>query len=94
MAAEANPTAVSDNFIPVCERLVLPAPLNRVEVQQVRCGGCVAGNLVDLNYLNLGVIPERTQRKAAHSAKAVNSYANRHLLHHRDWFYRRSSAAR
>jgi hypothetical protein len=58
--------------------------LNRVEVQQVRCRGCVAGNLVDLNHLDLGVIPKSTQRKAADTAKAVNPYANRPLLSHRD----------
>jgi len=49
VAAEADPAAVGDDFVPVCERLVLPAPLNRVEVEQVGCRGCVAGNLVDMN---------------------------------------------
>ena len=94
MATEADPAAVGDDFIAVCERLVLPAPLNRIEVQQVGCRGCVAGNLVDLDDLYLGVIPERTQRKATHAAEAIHPYSNRHLLRHRDWFYRRSPAAK
>ena len=94
MATEADPAAVGDNFIAVCERLVLPAALDRIEVQQVRCRGCVAGNLVDLDDLNLGVIPKCAKRKAAHAAEAIHPYSNRHLLRHRDWFYRRSPAAK
>jgi len=94
VAAEADPPAAGDDVMPVCERLVLPAALNRVEVQQVGCRSCVTGNLVDMNYLNLGVVPKRAKRKAAHAAKPIHSETNRHLLWHRDSFYSRLARAK
>ena len=94
VAAEADPPAVGDDSIPVRKRLVLPAALNRIEVQQVGRRSCVTGDLVDLDYLNIGVIPKCAKRKAAHAAKAVNPKANRRLISHPAWFYRRSAGAK
>src|SRR5690606_480128 len=52
--------------------------VDRIELQQMRQRGGVAGGVVDLHELQFGIVPGRTQGEAAHAAEAVDANANAH----------------
>ena len=55
-----------------------PAPVDRVECQQVRRRGRVAGQLVDVRERELRPAPGRAQRQPSHAAEAVDADAGAH----------------
>ena len=53
---------------------VPPAAMHRVEIEQVRMGGRIAGRIVDLHEIQLRPIPGRTQGQATDAAETVDAY--------------------
>ncbi len=78
VGADLHPLAIDDQAVAVGARLVLPAAMHRVEIEQVRMGGRIAGRIVDLHEIQLRPIPGRTQGQATDAAETVDAYFYAH----------------
>src|SRR5690606_15286767 len=67
-----------DDAVAVAARLVLPATMHRVEVQQMGVGRRIADRVVDLRELQLRPAPGRTQGQSSDAAEAVDAYLDGH----------------
>ena len=71
-AAVAERRPVDRQHVAVAVHVLGPAPVDRVERQQMRGGLGVAVELVDVHERELGPVPRRTQRQAPHATEAVD----------------------
>src|SRR5690606_1195388 len=65
--------AVDDDGVAVAARLVLPAAVHRVEVQQVGVGRRVGGRVVDVHEFQLRPVPGGAQRQTSDAAGTVDA---------------------
>ncbi len=79
VASERQPAARNDNRITIGLCLVLPAPVYRVEVEQMGVGCRIAARVVDLHKLQVGPVPGGAQRQFTDAAKAVDTYLDGHV---------------
>ena len=72
-AAVADGRLVDHEFVAVAAHVVRPAPVDRVERQQVRRGAGVPSGLVDVGETKLRPPPGRSQREPSHAAETVDA---------------------
>src|SRR3546814_17663137 len=73
---QRNASALDHERIALGFNRPVPAAVHRVEVQQVRKGGRLAGRVVDLDELDIRLVPRGAQGETAHAAEAVDANAN------------------
>ena len=78
VGGDANALAVDHHVLAIATRLMLPAAMYRVEVQQVGMGGGITGRVVYLHELQLGPVPGSAQGQAADAAESVDTDFDRH----------------
>ncbi|MNN65467.1 hypothetical protein D3C81_1809730 [compost metagenome] len=78
--ADLDALALDDDAVAVAARLVLPAAVHRIEVEQMGVGRRVGGRVVDLHELQLRPAPGRAQGQTSDAAEAVDAYLDGHGL--------------
>jgi hypothetical protein len=79
VGAHPDALAIDHHAIAIAARLMLPAAMHRVEIEQVRVGGGVTCRVVDLHELHFGPVPGGAQGQTADAAKTVDAYFDGHV---------------
>ncbi len=68
-----NFLAVDDKGVFLCDNVMVPLPMYRVELGQMSGAVGTALDLVDVNDLEFRPVPSRPQRQASHAPKSVDA---------------------
>ena len=68
------------HLVPFGDGLMVPAPVDRIEGDEVCQGGRIPGRIVDAHELHVFPVESGAKREAAHAAKAVDTYFDGHAV--------------
>src|SRR6266498_79188 len=75
LAAVCDGLAVDDELVLLTANFAVPAPVQRVEIQQMRGGCAIPADFIEVDELDVRPVPARAKGEPAHASESVDADA-------------------